>query len=989
MLRGLHRWGVHPAVWCLAAAAWAAPPPGVRALSEYQKQDWGVEDGLPQGNVRTIVQDPSGPLLIGTGGGMATFDGLRFTPVKADARDAVANEPVSALLYSRNGSLWIGTDGRGVIHRRGEKSIQVSEDAGLTQERVRGMIEDRDGVIWVATQNGVERIVADAKGDRVECLSALGIVPGDFTAPFAPDGAGGMFIVTVKGLFHWSAGEARLIALRHSELGVVTAAYADARGQVWIGTERGVLKLSEGAGGWSDEVVPGAHGPVVAFLADRDGNLWIGTRGHGICRLSAQGVVTHWTTANGLADDNIRTLFEDDEGDLWIGMLGGGLSRWRSAALIPYGPPEGFPQSYASAVLGDQRGDLWLGTWGQGLFRLRQGTLEPMTLPGALRQSPIRALAQDHAGNVWIGTWYDGLYRYDGTRMQRYLTGSESFSNAISALLFDRQGSLWVGTYSGLLKYSGGIPSPGKGEILLPQRMITAVKEAPSGEILVGTQQGLYIIQGSFITALTMKDGLPNNAVISISVDGQGDIWVGTKAGGLDRVEGQRVIRSPANSGLPAFQIYSVLDDGAGMLWMGSTRGVLRVARSQMRELTEGRRATVDVTVLGKSDGMRSSECGGLSQPPAARVKDGSLWFATAKGFAHTNPSQLADPLPPPAPRVSGVTIDRNPVASLENVVVPPGNSDVDFQFDAVRLSDPAQLQFRCKLEPYDADWIVTRARHLLYRRLPPGKYKFVVAVRDHQGPWSERTASINVVQAPHFYQRWWFFALALALAGGIIAMAFRHRVAQAEAKVAWVLEERNRIAREWHDTLMADFAAISWQLEATKNRLQGEPGEASSSLDLTRTMVKHCQTEARRIIWDLRGGEEPLGLLSEELSKTLSLMGPRAELDTKLKVEGEERRLPPVCIHHMVCIGQEAVTNALLHGSPQNVHIQVKYAPGRISMSVRDNGRGFHPPESPQATPGHFGLAVMHERAKKLGGDLRIYSAPGAGTEVWVDVPA
>ena len=978
-------WSRSPVVWCLAGAALLDASGVTRALSEYQKQDWGVEDGLPQGNVRTIVQDPSGVLLIGTGGGMATFDGLRFTPVKVDERDVVANEPVNAVLYARTGDLWIGTDGRGVIRRKGSQSINVSEGAGLTQERVRSMFEDRDGVIWVGTQNGVERIV----GDRVECLSALGLVPGDVTSPFAPDGAGGMFIVTVKGLFHWTQGVARLVTLRHTELGSVTAAYADTRGRVWIGMQRGALELVGGAAGWNDVLVPASHGPVAAILVDRENNLWLGTRGHGICRLSGTGVLTHWTTADGLADDFIRRLFEDNEGNLWIGMLGGGLSRWRRAALIPYGQPEGLPQGFASTVLADARGDLWLGTWGQGLFRLHQGQLDRVALPGALRQSPIRALAEDRRGGVWIGTWYDGLYHYDGSRIKRYLTGSESFSNAISALVVDRNGSLWVGTYTGLLKYEDGFPQPAKGQLLLPEKMITCVKETPSGEILVGTQQGLYVIQGAFVTALTMKDGLPNDAVISISIDGADEIWIGTKAGGLDRIVNHKVVRAPAGSGMPVFQIYSVLDDGNGMLWMGSTRGVLRVSRGQLHEWSEGRRKTMDVAVLGKSDGMRSSECGGLSQPPAARNKDGSLWFATAKGFAHANPSQVIEPPPPASPRVAGLTIDHNPVAALDHIVIPPGKSDVDFQFDAVRLSDPAQLQFRCKLEGYDADWIVTSARHMLYRRLPPGKYRFAVSVRDHEGPWSERLASIEVEQAPHFYQRWWFYALLVGLLAGLIAMVFQQRLAQAKARVAWILEERNRIAREWHDTLMADFAAISWQLEATKNRLESAPREAVSSLELTRTMVKHCQTEARRIIWDLRGGEEPVGLLSEELNKTLSLMGPRAELETRLLIEGEERRLPPVCVHHLVCIGQEAVTNALRHASPQTVKIQVVYGVDRISMTVRDNGSGFRPPESPQATPGHFGLAVMHERAKKLGGDLRIYSAPGAGTEVWVDVPA
>ncbi|HEV1286310.1 MAG TPA: two-component regulator propeller domain-containing protein [Bryobacteraceae bacterium] len=976
-------WAWSPILWCLAAALNAGTD--TRALSEYQKQDWSVEDGLPQGNVRAIVQDPSGVLLIGTGGGMATFDGLRFTPVKVDERDVVANEPVNAVLYSRTGDLWIGTDGRGVIHRKGGQSISVSEGAGLTQERVRSMLEDSDGVIWVGTQNGVERIV----GDRVECLSALGLVPGDVTSPFAADGAGGMFIVTVKGLFHWAHDAAPPVLLRHTELGSVTAAYADARGRVWIGMQRGALELVNGAAGWNDVLVPSSHGPVAAILMDRENNLWLGTRGHGICRLSRAGMLTHWTTADGLADDFIRRLFEDNEGNLWIGMLGGGLSRWRRATLIPYGQPEGLPQGFASTVLGDARGDLWLGTWGQGLFRLHQGQLSRVALPGTLRQSPIRALAEDRRGGVWIGTWYDGLYHFDGLGIERYLTGSESFSNAISALVVDRNGSLWVGTYSGLLKYEGGFPHPKQGQLLLPGKMITCVKEAPSGEILVGTQQGLYIIQGAFVTALTMKDGLPNDAVISISIDSGDGIWIGTKAGGLDRIVNHRVIRTPSNSGLPAFQIYSVLDDRNGMLWMGSTRGVLKVSRVQLHEWSEGRRKTLDVAVLGKSDGMRSSECGGLSQPPAARIQDGSLWFATAKGFAHANPLQVMETPPPASPRIAGLTIDHNPVAALDRIVIPPGKSDVDFQFDAVRLSDPAQLQFRCKLESYDADWIVTRSRHMLYRRLPPGKYRFAVSVRDHQGPWSERLASIDVEQEPHYYQRWWFYALLAGLAAGLIAMVFHQRLGRAKARVAWILEERNRIAREWHDTLMADFAAISWQLEATKNRLESAPREAVSSLELTRTMVKHCQTEARRIIWDLRGGEEPVGLLSEELNKTLSLMGPRAELETRLLIEGEERRLPPVCVHHLVCIGQEAVTNALRHASPQTVKIQVVYSADRISMTVRDNGSGFRPPESPQATPGHFGLAVMHERAKKLGGDLRIYSAPGAGTEIWVDVPA
>jgi len=125
----------HAALVILLVGASALEVHAARALSEYQKRDWQVEDGLPQGNVRTVVQDPRGLLLIGTGGGMVSFDGITFAPSPVDASDIGAHEPVNALLFARNGDLWIGTDDRGVIHRSARGSVNVSEKAGLLQER--------------------------------------------------------------------------------------------------------------------------------------------------------------------------------------------------------------------------------------------------------------------------------------------------------------------------------------------------------------------------------------------------------------------------------------------------------------------------------------------------------------------------------------------------------------------------------------------------------------------------------------------------------------------------------------------------------------------------------------------------------------------------------------------------------------------------------------------------------------------------------------
>src|SRR5262249_28942575 len=150
----------------------------------------------------------------------------------------------------------------------------------------------------------------------------------------------------------------------------------------------------------------------------------------------------------------------------------------------------------------------------------------------------------------------------------------------------------------------------------------------------------------------------------------------------------------------------------------------------------------------------------------------------------------------------------------------------------------------------------------------------------------------------------------------GLVALFFRLRLARIKQQLHLVVEERSRIAREWHDTLMAGFAAISWQLELTKERFVGDSSETAASLDLARNMVRHCQAEARRIIWDLRDGPTPVGPLSEVLTREISAMRGAPGVNTHLSVMGQETPLPPVTVHHLFCICQEAVTNAIRHAA-------------------------------------------------------------------------
>jgi signal transduction histidine kinase len=250
--------------------------------------------------------------------------------------------------------------------------------------------------------------------------------------------------------------------------------------------------------------------------------------------------------------------------------------------------------------------------------------------------------------------------------------------------------------------------------------------------------------------------------------------------------------------------------------------------------------------------------------------------------------------------------------------------------------------------------------------------------------------ATLSVYQLPHIYQTWYFYVV-LAVLGVIWGVfIFRRRVQRMKGSIGIVLEERSRIARECHDTLMAGFAAISWQLEAT-SRLFRDSGQESSpaaeSCELARRMVAHCQAEARRIIWDLRDTDEVTNILSQALSRTLSANHVRENIETTLDVEGEEIPLAPGCVHHLVCIGQEAVTNAMKHANASHIGIRLKYEPDALSLSIRDNGKGFHSSESGTPRRGHFGIPVMEERARKLGGTLKMQTSATTGTEVTVSI--
>lgn len=201
------------------------------------------------------------------------------------------------------------------------------------------------------------------------------------------------------------------------------------------------------------------------------------------------------------------------------------------------------------------------------------------------------------------------------------------------------------------------------------------------------------------------------------------------------------------------------------------------------------------------------------------------------------------------------------------------------------------------------------------------------------------------------------------------------------------VLEERTRIAREFHDTLEQELAAITIQLDTVSAQFDEAPAVARQLLELARTMSRRSLFEARRSVWDLRSHLLENSNLVTALSEVTKLMATSGHLKIDVQTSGQFRKLASPVENNLLRIAQEALSNAIKHAHASQITVKLNYEPSRVSLHVSDDGVGFDTTSHATIYGGHFGLLDMSERAEKIGGAFSMVSAPGQGTEIIVRV--
>jgi signal transduction histidine kinase/ligand-binding sensor domain-containing protein len=950
------------------------------SLSQYQKAEWRTENGLPQNFVNALLQDADGSLLIGLEGGFTRFDGLRFSPVDFKTEYRLSQEWITVLHRSNDGALWIGTRDQGLFRSAAGRMDHFTPQNGLADRDVRSLYEDREGDLWIGASGGLS-VYRRGRMETVEGRSGVG---GYRWCSFAQDGPESFWFVNDEGLLHFGPGGWTLAAGRDTPLGEPLAIYRDASRRLWLGTTKGLYE-SHGGGEPKWSRIDGVDGSVSNLLADRSGNLWVATWGHGLYRWNQRGV-QHWSMRDGLSDDFVRVIHEDREGNLWIGTRSGGLSRWKQTALEPYGVPEGLHGPFASAVTAALDGSMWLGTWRSGLYRFAGEKLISVPVPGPEVNILIRALGADKQGRIWISTW-TGFYSLQNGRYTNY---SEIVQPGPTVIMSARDGSLWVGTERrGLLRFRDGVPRPASQETLLVGQSITTLFEASDGTVWAGTPEGAAHIAGGRTAFLKAGEELPRGAVATFFEDAHKRVWIASKGARLTILDAGRSVDLGSAPGMPRVNILRILPDDNRHVWLSSPRGIWRLSADEVDSWLAGTLSRVDPMPFNEQDGMRSIECHGWSQMPGGRSRDGTLWFPTVRGFVRVRPDRVR-PLSAPDVTLDQVLLNGSAITAngRNSVQLAAGARDLEIRFNAIRLSSPGRIRFRYQLKGFDTEWIDSDGeRFARYTSLPPGRYEFAAMAGAAGSDWGPPAVLASIDQQPGWTETVWFPVFLIVAAGAAASLLWRWRELQLRARQRAVHAERTRIAREWHDTLLADFAAIAWQLEATSGALHRNPDLASAPLGLARSMVRHSQSEARRIIWDLREDSDTHLTLREALDHSLRTLAGANGVESRLHVSGDENGVPPQTRRHVLRVCQEAIANAVRHGRPSRVEVAIEVDGTQIRACVEDDGCGFDR-QTAGAKPGHFGLLGIEDRVRQLGGKMRIQSAQGCGTTLEVTVP-
>jgi signal transduction histidine kinase/ligand-binding sensor domain-containing protein len=956
------------------------------AHAQYGFEVWTVDNGMPENEIRGIAQTPDGYLWIATFNGLARFDGVHLTVFNRETPGLLSNQ-FGTMLQGKAGDLWLDSVDHGIVRYR-NGVFRAYGLPGRGPGDINGLTGDEHGDMWALAAGRIMRW--DEASDHF-----VDIAPQSPSVRFRPllwDSAG-FWRREHEKVRCFSRGRFVDYTLpKEIQDDALWGAALDQSGTLWLETVDGKrVRIT------ADDVshmIEAKSTREVTIGATYDKSLVM----HVAPRLQR---TFEFVSSNRVVSVTPWHFYEDRQGNLWIGTQEAGLYRLQKQLIHSYTKEQGLIDRDTYATYQDRSGAMWIGAWHSGLSRFADGKFTNYTMADGLPNELVTSLFEDREGRFWVGT-HGGLSIFDHGRFHIPSGPTLPYDAVVQTIGEDRQGTLWFGTRAGVGRYEHGETKFLTTKDGLAANDTHAIVEGANGDLWIGGYGGLTRIRHGEFTHWTEKDGLPSPNIWSIYEDSDGVLWIGTYEGGLVRFKDGKFTSYSIKDGLFDNGVFRVLEDGHGYFWISCSRGVYRVSKHDLNAFASGDLKKVASTAYGKIDGMQSIECNGGVDPSGIKTRDGKLWFPTRDGVVIIDPESIAHDPVPPSVLIETSSVDNVVVPVNAPLRIPPHRPDVEISYTAPNFINAAQTHFKYMLEGLDSDWVDAGGRRIAYySHLPPGEYVFHVIAGNSDGLWDQEGKNLAITVLTPFYETRWFQLLMLLTLGALVAISWKYRVSQLQQAqaaqqafsrqlIASQEAERKRIAAEMHDSLGQRLVVIknlAYLLLRSKN---GSPTDSDAqTITEISDEASFAIAETREISYNLRPFQlDRLGLtkaIEAMVRTTGNASGIRfiSELDNIDDVFPEDLRI------NFYRIIQESLGNILKHAQATEVTVRVKRRIDNVSLTIEDNGHGFTPDErSKLFSRSGFGLTGMGERARLLGGDLKVRSVPGKGTTVLFEIP-
>lgn len=958
-----------------------------RRIGQFHHTAWTVKEGAP-GQITALAQTRDGYLWLATQIGLFRFDGVQFERFDPPDSNAFPATSISTLYAPDSGGLWIGFRYGAVSFLQGDRLTHYGEAQGLPTSTVFRFAQDHGGTLWAATFTGLVRL----QGDRWERPGAQWRFPGRQARTVFVDRAGTLWVATEQGVAFLRKGHTVFESV-DAQVGRISQIAQAPDGGIWIAESDGAVRQLPLDG--RTVATQALAQPSAGLLFDRDGALWATTLGEGLHRLQYPAAPRRdgadapdagfeaFRRIDGLSSDYVHPVLEDREGNLWIGSSRG-LDRFRHSNVVPALLPDG-AQDFAIAA--GRAGSVLIGSRNVPLMRLKGHRIEFLDLA-----PPITAVHRDHDGVTWLGG-PNGLWTLQDGRLSEVTALPIENYSGVQAIAKARDGALWVSLNTpGVWRLQDGRwrhfhDLAGMPDGASPLTLLCA----SDGTLWMGfARNSVSLMKDGTLRELDAAQGLSVGNVTALT-ESAGGIWIGGERG-LARFSGGR-LRSMQVGEASAFRgITGVVQRRNGDLWLNGARGILYVPASATAQLFDDAIQEPRYERFDFLDGVPGIPAQFRPIPTAVETGDGWLWFATTGGVVSIDPASIRRNTIPPPVRIRSVSADQQAFRpGTDALELPAGIHNLQIGYTALSLSIPERVRFRYRLEGHDTAWQEAGNRRMAFYSDPgPGTYTFRVIAANNDGVWNEVGDSLTLTIAPLYYQTLWFRVLCVLLALSIAWIAYllrlRHLAQQIRLRLRERYGERERIARELHDTLLQGTQGLILRLHAASQGLRDDD-PVRQDLEKAMDLAERALTEGRDRVRGLRGDVQYWHDLGNALLHVRDEVQVEPLPDMRLVVEGKPRPLLPGIAEELYLIGREAVLNALHHAAAGTIEIELGYHPRELRLRVRDDGVGM--PEHAPSRPGHWGLDGMYERAERIGGHLDILSRVGAGTDVNLRVPA